>query len=152
MDARTLAVIWNAAVIFVGAFIAVIGLVTGLTAQPGDSAPRQTVAALWMIEGLLGLLISAVGIVGATIATGRVISATISPDAADHPSDHHQSNKPKPTLDAESLRSDLSLRGYTIRRFVFGSGCKVSSPNGDRQQFAKEQDFLVWAIAELQKK
>jgi hypothetical protein len=38
-------------VIFVGAFIAVIGLVAGLSAQPGDSAPRQTVAALWMIEG-----------------------------------------------------------------------------------------------------
>jgi hypothetical protein len=150
MDRKTLAVVSNAVVIFVGAFIAVIGLVAGLSAQPGDSAPRQTVAALWMIEGLLGLLISAVGIVGETVATGRVISATISSDAAIHRSDYHQADKPM--LDAASLRSDLDLRGYTTRRFVFSSKYEVRSPNGQRQMFASEQDFLVWARGELQKR
>jgi hypothetical protein len=47
--------------------IGLIGLAVALTAAPGDSAPRQTVAALWVIQGLIGLLIAAVGILGATL-------------------------------------------------------------------------------------
>ena len=150
MDTKK-AVVWNAVVIFVGAFIAVIGLVAGLSAQPGDSAPRQTVAALWMIEGLLGLLISAVGVLGVTVATGRVNSAPISPNATNQLSGY-QSNEHGPVLNADSLRADLSLRGYTIKRFVFSSRHEVRSPNGQRQLFASEHDFLLWARGELQKK
>jgi hypothetical protein len=149
MDTKKAAIVWNSVVIFVGAFIAVIGLVAGLSAQPGDSAPRQTVAALWIIEGLLGLLISAVGIVGVTVAIGGVISATISTITANHLSDH-QSNEL--TLSGDSIRSELGLRGYTIRRFVFGSKHEVRLPNRQRQLFASEQDFLVWARGELQRK
>jgi hypothetical protein len=36
-------------------------------ADPENSAFRQTVRALWVIQGLIGLLIAAVGILGATI-------------------------------------------------------------------------------------
>jgi len=59
---------WNVVVIVAGVFIALIGLLSGLAANPEHSAVRQTVAALWVIQGLLGLLIAAVGILGATIA------------------------------------------------------------------------------------
>jgi hypothetical protein len=55
-------------VIAVGALIAFIGLIVGLSADPENSALRQTVKALWVIQGLIGLLIAAVGIPGATIA------------------------------------------------------------------------------------
>jgi hypothetical protein len=57
---------WNILVLAVGLLIAIIGLSYGLFADPGDSALRQTVAALWVIQGLLGLLIAAVGVFGAT--------------------------------------------------------------------------------------
>ena len=53
--------------IVTGIVIAAIGLFDGSTAEPGDSAVRQTVAALWVIQGLIGLLTAAVGIAGATI-------------------------------------------------------------------------------------
>jgi hypothetical protein len=63
------AVAWNVMVIVVGAVIALIGLINGLASHPENSALRQTVAALWVTQGLLGLLIAAVGILGATIAS-----------------------------------------------------------------------------------
>jgi hypothetical protein len=63
------AVAWNVAVIAVGTLIAFIGLIVGLSADPENSALRQTVKALWIIQGLIGLLIAAIGILGATIST-----------------------------------------------------------------------------------
>jgi hypothetical protein len=58
---------WNVAVIVVGGLIAAIGLGAWLLADPTNSAFRQTVAALWLIAGLLGLVIAAIGTLGATI-------------------------------------------------------------------------------------
>jgi hypothetical protein len=58
---------WNVAVIVAGSLIGVIGLGAWLVADPTNSALRQAVAALWLIAGLLGLLIAAVGVLGATI-------------------------------------------------------------------------------------
>ena len=49
------------AVIVVGSFIRLVGLTVDITADPTNSAMRQTVAALWMIEGILGLAIASVG-------------------------------------------------------------------------------------------
>jgi hypothetical protein len=60
---------WNTFLIVVGILIAFIELSRGLTAEIGDNAFRQSVAALWVIQGLIGLLISAIGILGATIAS-----------------------------------------------------------------------------------
>jgi hypothetical protein len=60
------ACLWNILVIAVGLLIAIVGLAYGLCVDPGDSAPRQTVAALWVVQGILGLLISAVGVLGFT--------------------------------------------------------------------------------------
>jgi hypothetical protein len=54
-------------VIVVGVLIAVIGLINGLAANPDNNALRQTVGALWVIQGFLGLLIAAVGILGASL-------------------------------------------------------------------------------------
>ena len=54
--------------IIVGVLVAIIGLINGLAANPENSALRQTVSALWVIQGLIGLLIAAVGILGATLA------------------------------------------------------------------------------------
>ena len=59
--------VWNVVVIAIGILIALIGLFFGLTADPENSAFRQTVKALWIIQGLIGLLIAAVGIHGATV-------------------------------------------------------------------------------------
>jgi hypothetical protein len=56
----------NIFVIVVGILIAMIGLANGLFADPDNSALRQTVAALWVIQGLIGLLIAAVGVLGFT--------------------------------------------------------------------------------------
>ena len=57
---------WNILVIVIGLLVAIVGLGYGLFAGPGDSAPRQTVAALWVVQGILGLLIAAVGVLGLT--------------------------------------------------------------------------------------
>ena len=48
-------------------------------------------------------------------------------------------------------RQSLELRGYTIRRFIFGGKHEVRSPNGQLELFDSEQDFFVWACGELQK-
>jgi hypothetical protein len=67
---------WNVAVIVAGGIIGVIGLGAWLVADPTNSALRQAVAALWLIAGLLGLLISAVGVLGATIVNAISQSRT----------------------------------------------------------------------------
>ena len=48
------AFVWNILVIIVGVGIALIGLYNGATGEGRDSAFRQTVAALWVIQGCLG--------------------------------------------------------------------------------------------------
>jgi hypothetical protein len=58
---------WNVVVIVVGSVIAVIGLLVWAAADPTNSALRQTMAALWLIAALLGLLIAAAGVLGTTI-------------------------------------------------------------------------------------
>jgi hypothetical protein len=60
---------WNTVVIVIGMAIAFIGLARSSTAEIGDSAFRQAVAALWAVQGILGLLIAAIGVLGATIAS-----------------------------------------------------------------------------------
>lgn len=59
---------WNVVIIIVGVLTALIGLINGLFASPIASAFQQTVSALWVIQGLLGLLIAAIGFLGTTIA------------------------------------------------------------------------------------
>lgn len=59
-------------VIIVGTVVATIGLAMGIGADPGNSSPRQAVAALWIIGGLIGLGIVAIGI--ATVAITRVLA------------------------------------------------------------------------------
>ena len=68
-SATTRALGWNVVVIAVGLTVALVSLSIGLTASADDNPFRQTVNALWVIQGLLGLLITAVGILGATIAS-----------------------------------------------------------------------------------
>jgi hypothetical protein len=60
---------WNVAVIVAGVLIAVCAILAWAGAPIRDSAWRQTVAALWLIQGLLGLLIAAVGVLGATLVS-----------------------------------------------------------------------------------
>ena len=48
-------------------------------------------------------------------------------------------------------RQSLELRGYTIRRFIFGGKHEVRSPSGQLQLFDSKQDFVVRARGELQK-
>lgn len=49
--------------IAVGAVIALAGLGAGFFAQPIHSAVQQAVSALWLLCGLIGLVISAIGLV-----------------------------------------------------------------------------------------
>jgi len=58
---------WNIVTIFVGAIFAFCGFAAWLGADPANSAFRQTVAALWLIAALMGLVIAAIGVLGATI-------------------------------------------------------------------------------------
>lgn len=60
---------WNAVVIVIGMLIAFIGFFRNSTAEIANSAIQQSVAALWAIQGLIGLLIAAIGVLGATIAS-----------------------------------------------------------------------------------
>ena len=48
-------------------------------------------------------------------------------------------------------RQSLELRGYTIKRFIFGGNYEVRSPNGQLELLDSEQDFVGWARRELQK-
>ena len=58
---------WNVVTIVVGSIFALGGFVAWIGADPANSAFRQTVAALWLIAALMGLVIAAIGVLGATI-------------------------------------------------------------------------------------
>jgi hypothetical protein len=58
---------WNVATIVVGCFFALCGFIAWFGADPANSAFRQTVAALWLIAALMGFVIAAIGVLGATI-------------------------------------------------------------------------------------
>jgi TRAP-type C4-dicarboxylate transport system permease small subunit len=58
---------WNLVTIFVGSIFAFCGFFAWFGADPANSAFRQTVAALWLIAALMGLVIAAIGVLGATI-------------------------------------------------------------------------------------
>jgi hypothetical protein len=60
---------WNIAVVVTGCIIALSGIMAWARADVGDSAPRQAVAALWLIQGLIGILIAAIGILGASLVS-----------------------------------------------------------------------------------
>ena len=50
---------------------------------------------------------------------------------------------------AEAARSELELRSYSVKRFVFGSRHEVRLPSGVTRDFPNEAAFLEWARAEL---
>jgi hypothetical protein len=58
-------------IIIAGLFIAAGGILSWLFADPTNSAVRQIVAALWLLCGLVGLIITAIGI--ATIVIERAV-------------------------------------------------------------------------------
>jgi hypothetical protein len=47
--------------------VGIVGLFNGLTTDPANSAVRQTVNALWVLQGLVGLVIFAIGVIGGSI-------------------------------------------------------------------------------------
>src|SRR5438132_11984971 len=57
----------NVVVAVTGTLIAITGLGVWATAEPDNTPLRQTVAALWLLAALLGLVITAIGVLGATI-------------------------------------------------------------------------------------
>jgi TRAP-type C4-dicarboxylate transport system permease small subunit len=59
----------NIAVIVVGTIIAVCGILLWAVHSPRDNALRQILPALWLIQGLVGLLIAAIGVLGATLVS-----------------------------------------------------------------------------------
>ena len=70
---------WNVAVIVVGAIITVCGILAWAVASPQNSAFQQTVAALWLIQAFIGLLIAAIGVLGATLVS--VLNTPMKPRA-----------------------------------------------------------------------
>jgi hypothetical protein len=58
---------WNVVVIVVGGIVALFAWAGADISDISNSAMRQTVAALWILCGLVGLLIAAVGVLGATL-------------------------------------------------------------------------------------
>ncbi len=66
-SARYQAIGWNVVVIVVGGIIALFAWAGADLGDISTSVMRQTVAALWMLCGLVGLLIAAVGLLGATL-------------------------------------------------------------------------------------
>jgi uncharacterized membrane protein len=59
----------NIAVIVVGTIIAVCGILLSVVYSPRDNALRQILPALWLIQGLVGVLIAAIGVLGATLVS-----------------------------------------------------------------------------------
>jgi uncharacterized membrane protein len=59
----------NVAVIVVGTTIAVYGILLWAVYLPRDNALRQILPALWLIQGLVGVLIAAIGVLGATLVS-----------------------------------------------------------------------------------
>ena len=58
---------WNVVVIVVGGIVALFAWAGADISDISNSVMRQTVAALWMLCGLVGLLIAAVGVLGASL-------------------------------------------------------------------------------------
>jgi hypothetical protein len=58
---------WNVVVIVVGGITALFSWAGADLSDISNSVMRQTVAALWMLCGLVGVLIAAVGVLGATL-------------------------------------------------------------------------------------
>jgi hypothetical protein len=58
---------WNVVVIVVGSILALFSWAGTDISDISNNVMRQTVAALWMLCGLIGLLIAAVGLLGATL-------------------------------------------------------------------------------------
>ena len=58
---------WNVGVIVMGSIVALYSWAGADISDIGNNAMRQTVAALWMLCGLVGLLITAVGVLGAAL-------------------------------------------------------------------------------------
>jgi hypothetical protein len=61
------ALIFNIITIVIGVLVAVVGFAAWIGADPTNSALRQTVAALWLIAALLGLVIAAIGVLGVSL-------------------------------------------------------------------------------------
>jgi hypothetical protein len=61
------AIDWNVVVIVVGSILALFPWAGADISDISNNVMRQTVAALWMLCGLIGLLIAAVGVLGATL-------------------------------------------------------------------------------------
>src|SRR5262249_55442023 len=59
----------NVAVIVVGTIIAVCGILLSVVYSPRDNALRQILPALWLIQGLVVLLIAAIGALGAPLVS-----------------------------------------------------------------------------------
>ena len=57
----------NVVVIVVGSILALFSWAGADISDISNNVMRQTVAALWMLCGLIGLLIAAVGLLGATL-------------------------------------------------------------------------------------
>ena len=58
---------WNVVVIVVGGIVTLFAWAGADISDISNSVMRQTVASLWMLCGLVGLLIAAVGVLGATL-------------------------------------------------------------------------------------
>ena len=58
---------WNVVVIVVGSILALFSWAGADISDISNNVMRQSVAALWMLCGLVGLLITAVGVLGATL-------------------------------------------------------------------------------------
>jgi hypothetical protein len=58
---------WNVVVIVVGSIVTLFAWGGADISEISNSVMRQTVASLWMLCGLIGLLIAAIGVLGATL-------------------------------------------------------------------------------------
>jgi hypothetical protein len=58
---------WNVVVIVVGSILALFSWAGADISDISNNVMRQTVAALWMLCGLIELLIAAVGLLGTTL-------------------------------------------------------------------------------------
>jgi hypothetical protein len=91
---------------------------------PADLPSISTAVVMgWMIVVLAAVLAAALR------AMGRAVNRGITPSSEEGT--------------RSIARQTLELRGYTIRRFIFGGKREVRSPNGQLQLFDSEQDFIV---------
>lgn len=66
---------WNVVAIVIGVLIAMVGGGAGFSPEFDPSAAESIVAALWIVAGVIGLLIAAVGLAGATVIHAIKISS-----------------------------------------------------------------------------